>query len=172
MAAPKENQFWRQRSKHGRDKLFETPDALLEAAHSYFQWCDDNPWLKTEQLRRPTITQDTEGNQTLHTVAELPTARPYTLKGLCLHLDVTPEWWSRFRKKHEADGEEGFSQVISRVEDIIYTQKFEGAVVGAFNANIISRDLGLVDKKEHGGKIEIEQITGMNIISTTPPSTP
>lgn len=37
----------------------------------------------------------------------------------------------------------------------MYAQKFEGASVGAFNANIIARDLGLIDKKEveHAGNI-------------------
>ncbi len=39
-----------------------------------------------------------------------------------------------------------FSEVITRVEQIIYIQKFEGATVNAFNANIISRELGLADK--------------------------
>ena len=38
MAAPKGNQFWMLRSKHGRDKLFATPEALWEAACEYFQW--------------------------------------------------------------------------------------------------------------------------------------
>lgn len=42
MAAPKGNQFWMLRSKHGRDKLFATPEALWEAACEYFQWCDEN----------------------------------------------------------------------------------------------------------------------------------
>ena len=41
MAAPKGNQFWMLRSKHGRDKLFATPEALWEAACEYFQWCDE-----------------------------------------------------------------------------------------------------------------------------------
>lgn len=40
------NQFWKRRSKHGRDKLFKTPDVLWEAACEYFQWCDDNPLLE------------------------------------------------------------------------------------------------------------------------------
>jgi hypothetical protein len=30
----------------------------------------------------------------------------------------------------------------------MFTQKFSGAAVGIFNANIISRDLGLIDKKQ------------------------
>ena len=43
---------------------------------------------------------------------------------------------------------EDFSAVISMVEEIIETQQFEGAAVGAFNANIIARKLGLADKQD------------------------
>jgi hypothetical protein len=37
---------------------------------------------------------------------------------------------------------------IHKIEDIIYDQKFTGAVIGIFKENIIARDLGLTDKKE------------------------
>ena len=30
MAAPKNNSFWKMRSKHGRDKIFKTPEIMLE----------------------------------------------------------------------------------------------------------------------------------------------
>jgi hypothetical protein len=30
----------------------------------------------------------------------------------------------------------------------MFAQKFEGAAVGAFNSNIIARDLGLIDRTE------------------------
>ena len=43
MAAPKNNDFWKFRSKHGRDKLFESPELLWEEACKYFQWIKDNP---------------------------------------------------------------------------------------------------------------------------------
>jgi hypothetical protein len=52
MAAPKGNQFWMLRSKHGRDKLFATPEALWEAACEYFQWCDENPWTTRKAIQR------------------------------------------------------------------------------------------------------------------------
>ena len=48
MAVPKGNQFWKIRSKHGRDKLFATPELMLEAAMEYFEWCDANPWISEE----------------------------------------------------------------------------------------------------------------------------
>ena len=56
-----------------------------------------------------------------------------------------------------------FSSVITRIRETIYQQKFEGAAVGAFNANIIARDLGLADKTINdttikGAKVVIEEI--------------
>lgn len=146
MAAPKNNQFWKLRSKHGRDKLFESPELLWEAACEYFEWCDKNPWIKVEQAKqKPEVYKDKKGNvKVTPQLFKLPTQRPYTLTGLALYLDVSKNYWEEFKKASH----EGFLGVITRVEETIYTQKFEGAAVGAFNANIISRDLGLVDKKE------------------------
>ena len=37
------NQFWKFRSKHGRDKLFATPELLWDAACEYFDWMDEHP---------------------------------------------------------------------------------------------------------------------------------
>ena len=36
MAASKNNQFWKLRSKHGRDTLFSSPELLWSAAYEYF----------------------------------------------------------------------------------------------------------------------------------------
>lgn len=151
MAAPKDNEFWKLRSKHGRDKLFATPDLLEEAAYEYFSWCQQNPWLRTDYRGK-----DAEEVQ-------IPTPRPFTIKGLCLYLDASEQYWRTFKA---SEGAKDFLAVITRIEEIIYTQKFEGAAVGAFNANLISRDLGLADKKELAGEIKVEQITGMKIISS------
>lgn len=138
MAAPRRNQFWKNRSKHGRDKLFTTPDLLWTAATEYFEWCDKNPWIKNEAIK----SGDYAGQ-----IVKVPTSRPYTLTGLCLYLDVNADYFRQF-KENLKENEQDFSWVITRIEEIIYTQKFEGAAIGAFNANIIARDLGLTDKKE------------------------
>lgn len=162
MSAPLGNQFWKNRSKHGRDKLFSTPELLLEAAEEYFQWCDDNPWIKVEQLKKPFAIMDDKGNYVkTESICELPTERPYTIQGLCLYCNASREWWTKF-KANVAN--EGFLPVITRIEEIIYTQKFEGAAVGAFNPTIISRDLGLTDKKELSGEIGVKQITGLEVL--------
>ncbi|MDH6304622.1 hypothetical protein M2459_001357 [Parabacteroides sp. PF5-5] len=133
-AAPKGNQFWKLRSKHGRDKLFATPELLWEAASEYFQWCDDHPWAvsKTKKKEDKTETEET------------PTQRPYTISGLMLYCDASQSFWRKFKDEDHKD----FFTVITRIEGVIETQQFEGATVGAFNANIIARKLGLSEKTE------------------------
>ena len=133
MAAPRGNQFWKLRSKHGREMLFSSPELLWEAACEYFQWCDDHPWEKQDFVG---------GGPNAGKIVKLKTARPYTITGLCLYLDCDDELLDNYEQR------EGFSEVITRIRQTIRTQKFEGAAVGAFNANIISRDLGLVDKSD------------------------
>lgn len=146
MAAPKGNQFWRNRSKHGRDKLFATPTLLLEAAYEYFAWCDANPWKKIEQLKRPFEQKVGKSNRKkLITTTELPTQRPYTLSGLMLYCDASESWLRTFKVTCK---DQDFLAVITHIEEVIATQQLEGATVGAFNANIIARKLGLTDKKD------------------------
>jgi hypothetical protein len=127
------NQFWKNRSKHGRDKLFATPELLWIAATEYFQWCEENPWQKIETTVKPNGIE----------AKTIPTARPFTLTGLCLYLNASENYWKEFRLACKKNNDTDFLAITTRVEEIIYTQKYEGAAVGAFNANIIARDLGL-----------------------------
>jgi hypothetical protein len=142
MAAPKNNQFWKNRSVHGREKLFETPELLWQAAQEYFNWCDTHPWYKPEAVK---------GGDLAGTIMDVPTPRPYTISGLCIYLDASRSYWNMFKG---TDGlSKDFLRVIGKIEEIIYTQKFEGASVGVFNSNIIARDLGLKEQTEISGKI-------------------
>lgn len=150
-AAPKGNQFWKIRSKHGRDKLFATPELLWEAATEYFEWVDDNPLKKEESSSEASERGITEKSKVS------PNARPYTLKGLCIYLGCNSLYFINF-KRQLPEGEEDFNLVIRRIEETIYTQKFEGAAVGAFNANIIARDLGLADKKQVDSKLSLGKV--------------
>ena len=137
MGAPKGNKFWQLRSKHGRDKLFATPDLLWEAACEYFEWCEENPWYRKEAVKSGGLAG---------TIISVPTERPYTLQGLCRYLNCSTEYLKHF-EANNIDSED-FMPIITRIREAIYQQKFEGASVGAFNANIIARDLGLADKQD------------------------
>lgn len=76
--------------------------------------------------------------------------RPFTWQGLCMYLDTSTAYFRQFK---ESNTDKDFSTIISRIEDVIYRQKFEGAASGFLNHNIIARDLGLVDKKEMDAKV-------------------
>ena len=130
MAAPKNNQFWKQRAKHGRDLIFSTPEILWESCLQYFEYTDTRKWYKTEFT----------GNKAIE--CKVPNETPYTWTGLYLFLDCMHSTWMEYEKRKD------FTTITTRVRNIIYTQKMEGAAVGAFNANIIARDLGLTDKQD------------------------
>lgn len=147
MAFEKGNEWWRQRSKHGRDKLFETPELLLDAAYEYFKNCDENPWVKTKK------SSFDKGEFSGESIEETPVQKPYTKSGLFLYLDCSETWLTNFKKEASID----FLRVIEHIENIIITQQTEGATVGAFNANIIARMLGLSEKTELNAKIETVQ---------------
>lgn len=132
MSAPIGNRFWEQRSKHGRDKLFASPELMWEAACEYFAWCDDNPLYEKDWVGKDAFEVDK------------PKMRPFTMQGLCRHLDCDTSYFRKFKETASKD----FFTVITRIEETIYEQKFTGAASGFLNANIISRDLGLIDKKD------------------------
>lgn len=145
-AAPAGNQFWKQRTTHGRKRIFEKPPQLLKACYEYFEWCDNNPLHKLEQLKSPGKPYRDENGKMVQPeqTIQLAVLRPYTIHGLCIHLGVNTKYFNDFKKGCNDD----FSEVITHVEDIIYTQKFEGAAAGLLVPNIIARDLGLADKKD------------------------
>lgn len=148
MAAPVGNQFWKNRTKHGRDKIFASPDILWEEACRYFDWCDKHPLESVEF----------NGKDAIECI--VPKMRAYTWDGLEHFLDI-----ESLREYKTNETYKDFSQVITRIGKIIYTQKFEGAAAGLLNANLISRDLGLVDKADltsKGAKIGSPDLSKFN----------
>jgi hypothetical protein len=139
-------QFWKLRSSHGRDKLFKTPELLWLAACEYFQWCDDNP------LKESTLFHHAGSIKAVNK----DKMRPYTMVGLCLYLNTSQGYFRTFKArlndkeeaKKNTEEDNNFVAIIHAIEETIYNQKFEGAAADMFNANIIARDLGLIDKKD------------------------
>lgn len=139
MAAPKGNQFWKIRSKHGRDKLFESPELLLQSAYEYFEWCTENPWI---------TTKNTSSSSTIcssNTTEEKPTARPFSKGGFYIYIGCSTSWFNEFKRTANKD----FLLVLEEIENIIETQQWEGAVIGTFKENIIARTLGLKEQTEN-----------------------
>lgn len=132
MAAPKGNRFWEARSSHGRNPKFESPEALWTACCEYFEWVEDNPLYETKAFAfQGAVTKE-----------ELPKMRAMTIVGLCIFIDISRSTWLTFKAM------EGFSNITTRAEEIIYDQKFSGAAADLLNANIIARDLGLKEQSQ------------------------
>jgi hypothetical protein len=139
MGAPTGNQFWKARSSHGRSPKFESPEKLWEACQEYFEWVDNNP---LQEMRGTQF-------QGQYVMQEFPKMRAMTISGLCIFLDIVRSTWDNYRKQDD------FLNIITRVEQIIETQKFQGAAADFLNPNIIARDLGLAEKKVHSGELGI-----------------
>jgi hypothetical protein len=151
MGAPTGNKFWERRSKHGRDKLFVTPELMWEAACEYFEWCEVNPF---QEVKPMTVSMGQGGGSSVEMV-NIPVKRPFTLQGLSLYLDCSSSYFRAFKSTLKPEDKD-FLTVIEKIEETIYDQKFSGAAAGFFNANIIARDLGLTDKREE--KLTINKI--------------
>lgn len=145
MPAPKGNQFWKMRSKHGRDKLFATPQLLWEAACEYFQWCEDNPLYEMRGF----------AYQGVVTKEQFPKMRAMTLSQLCFYLNCSTSYFRTFKSTLQ-EKDKDFLTVINEIEETIYNQKFQGASADLLNPNIIARDLGLSEHNEITGKIIID----------------
>lgn len=137
--APVGNRFWELRAKHGRDRLFADPKQLWKAAVGYFTWCENNPLYEVD-FRGKDATE-----------VAIPKMRAFTMSGLCLYLDCGSKYFYDFKKALDGRNDEisrDFSNIVDKIIETIYTQKFTGAAAGFLNPNIIARDLGLTDKQE------------------------
>lgn len=140
MSAPKGNQFWKARAKHGRSKIFSSPNQLWNAACEYFEWVEANPLMESKlvSFQGKSVTE------------KLPLMRAMTIESLCMFLKVNGRYLNEFESNLDMEKRQSkdFSSVIYDIKSIIRTQKFQGASAGLLNPNIIARDLGLVEKQD------------------------
>lgn len=129
----KGNRWWEVRSSAGPKPKFTDPEALWNACCEYFAWVEDNP-LHEDKL----VTF--QGVATHEPIAKM---RAMTEAGLCLFLDIGVSTWHEWKTERP-----DLSEVVTRVQQTIRSQKFAGAAADLLNANIIARDLGLAEKQE------------------------
>ena len=134
-------ELWEVSKGPGQPPKFSSPQEMWDRAVEYFKWCGQHQ-LVEEKIGF------FQGEPTSGFVGH---KRPMTQKGLCVFLGVTVSTWHNYKKNTE------YFEVIEAIEDIMFEQKFAGAAVGLFNANIIARDLGLTDKQEI--KMDNAQVT-------------
>lgn len=133
------NQFWRLAPKVGRKRIFETPEILWEACCEYFQWSKDNPLIEYDWKGKP-----------LQKI-EIPKIRAMSHSGLAFFLGVStgylPMMLERMSKKDDEESKE-FVNILTRIEQTIFTQNYEGAAANLLNPMIVARYLGIKEKQE------------------------
>lgn len=127
--------------RSGPKKKLCHPQQLWEYACQYFQDCQNTPWIKTE------LNESGE-------LVEIPLARPFLLKeyqeflrskNVIFNLD---KYLLNRPNKEGIRPYDNFADVLERISNIIYTQKFKGAAIGQFKGNLISVDIGSRNKEK------------------------
>lgn len=141
------NSFWMARSTHGRNPTFKNSNDLWDACVQYFIWVEENPLIEEKLFSFQGYIHK----------GEIDKIRAMTIGGLCIFLGICRNTWTNYKAKEgKTDKEkklaEDFLRVTSNVEEIITSQKFEGAAADLLNANIIARDLGLKEKQDHSSE--------------------
>ena len=138
MPAPKGNAFWKARSSHGRQPIFADASQLWDACVEYFEWVEQHPLYEAKAFAY-------KGRVELKRV---PKMRAMTISGLCIFLDMTLQTWTQYRAR------QGFADITQRVDEIIRTQKFEGAAAGLLDANLIAREMAMLERPGSGDPYE------------------
>lgn len=132
MPAPKGNNYWELREKHGRKPLFSSPDELWEKCVDYFEWCAENPETVKKMFcpaSSPTVV-----------IGEMKVERPMTIFELTACIGINRDTWYELKKK------EGFSDIVRHVENILIANKYRGALVGTYSSALIARELSIIDQ--------------------------
>lgn len=153
MTFQKGNQLWRLAKNAGQPRKY-TPEELMEKANEYFEFCDQNKWMKYDVIKSgPDVGK----------VIEIPLTIPYTLEGLAVYLGLD---FCFFRDNKKGHGE--YSAVIKKIYEIIENHQLTGASVGVFNHQIIARKLGLADKQNistpEGEEIRVNSVNEHRVI--------
>lgn len=137
-------------------KLRYSPEQLAEEFIKYIEDLEENQIEVETNYRYQTSNDERRQQRRTQRYARPPKILDFVTRWL----GMTHQWWYAL-----PNGKQGsrYAAVIERITQYCYDTKFDGAVVGLYNANIIARDLGLKDniavsKPTNEEKLSIEEI--------------
>ena len=135
--------------KRGRPRKFK-PSDLLEEFQNYIQDRMSNPIVEKEE------ESGYAGQNSSAKTKEKSHPQLLSVADFCVFLGCSRNWWNELPDE--------FLGVKSHISTYIDNFQLKGASIGVFNANIVSRLLGLKDKTELSGgsillKIETDEET-------------
>ena len=135
--------------KRGRPRKFKPAD-LLDEFQNYIQDRMSNPIVEKEE------ESGYAGNNPSAKTKEKSHPQLLSVADFCVFLGCSRNWWNELPDE--------FLGVKSHISTYIDNFQLKGASIGLFNANIVSRLLGLKDKTEFSGggiilRVETDQET-------------
>jgi len=133
-------------------KYIETPELLWEYFKLYVEKERNNPMYKVEYVGK-------DGNQ-----VNTPLQVPITFEGFECYLwdaDIISDL-SQYSANTEGRYTD-YQTIITRIRNNCFVQNFKGASVGLFNANIIAKKLGLIERSEVKANIDGQIFKGINL---------
>lgn len=120
-----------------KHKYIETPERLWELFEEYVLHERNNPMFKREYVGRDGIEKDT------------PLETPITFEGFECYLSENGVIEDLGHYSQNLDGRyDEYVPIVARIRKNCFVHNFKGAAVGMFNANLISRKLGLKEQSE------------------------
>lgn len=121
----------------GKHKYIETPERMWELFCEYVKHESENPYYKVEYVGK-------DGD-----MVRTPLQVPITFEGFeCYVADQNIINDLGDYSKNDDGRYSEYAPIITRIRNNCFSQNFKGAAVGLFNANLIAKKLGLVDKKD------------------------
>lgn len=132
----------------GRPKEY-TPESLLEKAHEYMNWCDQNPVMSN--------------HVSAGKIVQVPHNKPYLETGFVLFANIDYQTWLNYKSKRPEYKE--FFEVTREILHFFKTQNVERAVCGEYKENIVSRLLGLSESTETKLSGEVSKSKKIEIVN-------
>lgn len=135
-----------------KPKLIETPEYLWILFEQYVLHEKTNPMKRTDYVGRDGLSVQTN----LET--------PITFEGFECYLSdqgVIEDLGDYGKNKDDRYTE--FVTTIKRIKGNCFVHNYKGAAVGLFNASIVAKKLGLIEKSDSTISQTITQITGMEV---------
>lgn len=129
-------------------RKFKTADEFNKAFKEYVEWNESNPYQQLKAKKQTGGENDKDSKETVIL------RRPLSIYGLCNFLNVSCGWFQTNYKILQNKGEQRTEEenLLLRAEEcaiaIIEHDQFEGAAVGMYSQQLMSRALGLADKTD------------------------
>jgi hypothetical protein len=130
-----------------RPRKIKSPRHLQELFDEYKAWASVNPWKKQDFIR---------SGESAGQIIELEIDRPLTEYEFAAYLGFSRQG---LRNYGEAKGYENFFETYAKIQTEMTSQRVSGGLVNAYNANLVARIDGLVDKTavEHSGDVGLAE---------------